>query len=101
MAIYDVTVQLEDNVDQKMSRVLRKEAVTFNIYIRRLIPDEKLIKADEEPGEWLRKLYQEKDARFKKLLKTKTLDGHVASFPQGAKPVREQDLPHPKRANSE
>jgi len=100
VAIYDMTVQLEDNVDQKMSRVLRKEAVTFNIYIRRLIPDENLIKADEEPGEWLRKLYQEKDARFKKLLKTKTLDGHVASFPQGAKPVRVQDLPHPKRANT-
>ena len=96
-----MTVQLEDNIDQKMSRILRKEPVTFNVFIRRLIPDENLIKAKEDPGDWIRKLYQEKDERFKKLLKTKTLDGHVASFPEGAKPVREQVLPQPAGSKSE
>lgn len=92
VALYDMTIQLDGNTDRKMTEVIARRPITFHCFLRRIDPH--TVPKDGE-AEWLRKLYQEKDARFDMLLNNNTLDSYTPKFPPSSTPVKEQKLSTP------
>lgn len=92
VAVYDMTIQLDGNTDRKMTEVIARRPITFHCFLRRIDPH--TVPKDGE-AEWLRKLYQEKDARFDMLLNNNTLDSYTPKFPPSSTPVKEQKLSTP------
>jgi hypothetical protein len=92
-----MTVQLEGNIDRKMTQVIARKPITFHCFIRRLDPS---IVPDGNEANWLRDLYQEKDRRFKVLLENSNLDGYKPKFPSESDHVKEQFITQPIQPKS-